>query len=353
MGVKNLPLIAERLAAAGRDPAEPAAAIERGTQAGQRTVDRDPRRAPRRGRRGGARGARDPALRPRRRPPRGDRLARAPPAARAAGWSSPAPAPRRAAWRRPCARSAPRWSSCRRSGSSRGSTTDEVRDAVADLHTYALVCLTSPNGVAAAVRGDGRRRAATPARSPTPRVAAIGPGTAAALARARRDRRRRPGALRRRGAGRGARRGRRRGPPGARRPRRRGARRAPRRARRARRRGRRRGALRDRARGPRPGGGRGGAGGRLRHLHLVLDRPQPARGGRRPLPALGPGRLDRPGDQRDRARARARGRTSRPSATTSTGWSRRCSPTPARRGSAWRPSTGACSGSERSVEGSG
>ena len=38
MGVKNLPLIAERLAAAGRDPAEPAAAIERGTLAGQRTV---------------------------------------------------------------------------------------------------------------------------------------------------------------------------------------------------------------------------------------------------------------------------------------------------------------------------
>ena len=34
--------------------------------------------------------------------------------------------------------------------------TDAVRDAVADLHSYALVVLTSPNGVAAAVRGDGR-----------------------------------------------------------------------------------------------------------------------------------------------------------------------------------------------------
>ena len=34
MGVKNLSVIAERLAAAGRDPAEPAAAIERGTQPG-------------------------------------------------------------------------------------------------------------------------------------------------------------------------------------------------------------------------------------------------------------------------------------------------------------------------------
>ena len=38
MGVKNLPLIAERLTAAGRDPGEPAAVIERGTYADQRTV---------------------------------------------------------------------------------------------------------------------------------------------------------------------------------------------------------------------------------------------------------------------------------------------------------------------------
>ena len=38
MGVKNLPLIAERLAASGRDPSEPAAAVERGTRPGQRTV---------------------------------------------------------------------------------------------------------------------------------------------------------------------------------------------------------------------------------------------------------------------------------------------------------------------------
>ena len=45
---------------------------------------------------------------------------------------------------------------------------------------------------------------------------------------------------------------------------------------RARRRGRRRRALRDRPRGAGPGGDRGGAGGRLRHLHLVVDGPQPA-----------------------------------------------------------------------------
>ena len=38
MGVKNLPRIAERLIAAGRDPDEPAAAIQRGTWPDQRTV---------------------------------------------------------------------------------------------------------------------------------------------------------------------------------------------------------------------------------------------------------------------------------------------------------------------------
>ena len=38
MGVKNLPLIAERLVAAGRSAAEPAAVVARGTLAGQRTV---------------------------------------------------------------------------------------------------------------------------------------------------------------------------------------------------------------------------------------------------------------------------------------------------------------------------
>src|SRR5215203_6774047 len=39
MGVKALPGIAQRLIEAGRDPAEPAAVVERGTLPGQRTVD--------------------------------------------------------------------------------------------------------------------------------------------------------------------------------------------------------------------------------------------------------------------------------------------------------------------------
>ena len=38
MGVRNLPLVTERLAAAGRDPAEAAAVVERGTAPAQRTV---------------------------------------------------------------------------------------------------------------------------------------------------------------------------------------------------------------------------------------------------------------------------------------------------------------------------
>jgi uroporphyrinogen III methyltransferase / synthase len=38
MGVRNLPLMTERLVAAGRDPAQAAAVVERGTEPGQRTV---------------------------------------------------------------------------------------------------------------------------------------------------------------------------------------------------------------------------------------------------------------------------------------------------------------------------
>ncbi len=59
---------------------------------------------------------------------------------------------------------------------------DEVRRAVDSLHTYALVCLTSPNGVdllfeAMAAAGRDARALANAT------VAAIGPGTAGALAR--------------------------------------------------------------------------------------------------------------------------------------------------------------------------
>ena len=83
---------------------------------------------------------------------------------------------------------------------------DEVRAAIESLHTYALVCVTSPNGARLlfeAMADAGRdARALSQAQ-----VAAIGPGTARAL-------RERgviadvvPGAVRRRGAGRSAGRG--------------------------------------------------------------------------------------------------------------------------------------------------
>ena len=79
----------------------------------------------------------------------------------------------------------------------------ELRAAIA-IGDYALVCLTSPNGVRLLLRRarrDGRDARALAGAT----VAAIGPGTAAELARARDARGRRARALRGRGAGRGAR----------------------------------------------------------------------------------------------------------------------------------------------------
>ena len=69
---------------------------------------------------------------------------------------------------------------------------------------YDLVCLTSPNGVRAAVRAPARRPVCDARALAGARVAAIGPGTAAALREHGIDRRRRARAVRRRGAGGGA-----------------------------------------------------------------------------------------------------------------------------------------------------
>ena len=276
MGVKNLPLIAERLAAAGRDPAEPAAAIERGTLGRPAHRHRDAGRAARRGRRGRPRRARDPAL----------RRASPPGATRSPGSSGARSGAARVVVTRARAQASGLAATLRDLGAEVVELpairieprldTDAVRDAVADLHSYAVVVLTSPNGVhllfeAMAAHGRDARALANA------NVAAIGPGTARALAAhgviadlvpesyvaealvetltsvevARAPRAGRAG-----------------GP---------GPRRDPGGARRAWRRGRRRGALRDRPRAARPRGGRGGAGRRLRHLHLVVDRPQPGR----------------------------------------------------------------------------
>ena len=185
--------------------------------------------------------------------------------------------------------------------------TEEVRHAIEAIGDYALVCLTSPNGVrllfeALAAAGlDARALAGAT-------VAAIGPGTARALAergiaadvvperfvaealvealagievegrrvlvaRAAEARDVLPDALRERGAEVDV------------------------------------VALYETVREePDPEARRGRPDRRLRHLHLVLDRPQPDRGARRPLPCRCPGRLDRPDHQRGGARRRPRGR---------------------------------------------
>jgi uroporphyrinogen III methyltransferase / synthase len=180
MGVKNLPLIAERLAAAGRDPAEPAAAIEQGTRPGQRTVASTLAELP------GAvadAGLRAPAVllfgpvAARRetvawlehRPLHGRRIVVTRARAQASGLAATLSALGAEVVALPAIRIEPRLD------------TDEVRDAIAALHSYALVCLTSPNGVrllfeAMAARGRDARALANAT------VAAIGPGTAAALA---------------------------------------------------------------------------------------------------------------------------------------------------------------------------
>ena len=179
MGVKNLPAIAGRLAAAGRDAAEPAAAIERGTLPGQRTVTSTLSELP------GAvaeAGLRAPAVllfgpvAARRetvawlenRPLHGRRIVVTRARAQASGLAATLSGLGAEVIELPAIRIEPRVDS------------DAVRDAVAGLHAYALVCLTSPNGVrllfeAMAAQGRDARALANAT------VAAIGPGTAAAL----------------------------------------------------------------------------------------------------------------------------------------------------------------------------
>jgi uroporphyrinogen III methyltransferase / synthase len=180
MGVKALPRIAERLIDSGRSADEPALVVERGTLPDQRVVS--------------------------------GRLAEIADAASEAGIGAPsvtligpvAARRERIAWleRRPLhgrrvvvTRARAQASELARRLAALGAEpielpairieprleTDEVRRAVEGLHTYAFVCLTSPNGVrllfeAMAARGWDARALANAS------VAAIGAGTEAALA---------------------------------------------------------------------------------------------------------------------------------------------------------------------------
>jgi uroporphyrinogen III methyltransferase/synthase len=180
MGIKNLPLIAERLEAAGRDPEEPAAAVHRGTQPGQRavvaTLGTLAEAVAEHGLEppsilvfGAVAGRREGLAWLERRPLYGKRIVVTRARAQVSRLAGTLRSLGAEVIELPAIRIEPRLD------------TPEVRDAVAAIGTYALICLTSPNGVrllfdALGAHGLDARALANAT------VAAIGPGTAAALA---------------------------------------------------------------------------------------------------------------------------------------------------------------------------
>jgi uroporphyrinogen III methyltransferase / synthase len=181
MGVKRLPEITERLIAAGRDATEPAAAVERGTMSDQRTVSASLGEL--------CAAAEGAGLRPPAVVVVGAVAARGD----AIGWLENRPLHRR---RVVVTRARAQASGLARSLTALGAEvvelpairiqpridSDAVRGAVDDIYSYALVCLTSPNGAdllfeAMAAAGRDARALANAS------VAAIGPGTASALRR--------------------------------------------------------------------------------------------------------------------------------------------------------------------------
>jgi len=179
MGVKALPTIAERLIAAGRDAGEPAAVIERGTLPGQRTVGSTlgglAEAASEAGIRAPAVTVVGPAAARREqiawledRPLHGKRVIVTRAREQASELASRLAALGAEPIELPAIRIEPRVDS------------KEVRRAVEGLHSYALVCLTSANGVRLlfeAIEEQGRDARALANAT----VAAIGPGTAAEL----------------------------------------------------------------------------------------------------------------------------------------------------------------------------
>jgi uroporphyrinogen III methyltransferase / synthase len=179
MGVKRLPEIADRLVAAGRSADEPAAVVERGTMSGQRSVtaplgelaataDGAGVRAPAIVVVGAVAARSDAIAWLERRPLHDRRVVVTRARAQASGLARSLRRLGADVVELPAIRIEPRIDS------------DEVRRAVDDLYSYALVCLTSPNGVellfeAMAAAGRDARALANAT------VAAIGPGTAAAL----------------------------------------------------------------------------------------------------------------------------------------------------------------------------
>ena len=201
MGIKKLPLIVDRLVAAGRDPAEAVAVVERGTHPGQRTiidtltgvaarVEAEELRPPAITVVGSVAELRETIAWFERRPLHGEVVAVTRARAQASGLAARVRELGAEVVETPAIRIEPR------------PVEGELCEAIDRIEEYALVCVTSPNGVrllfdalatasaAGAARGEvaarsgsvsARRRDARALASAT--VAAIGPGTAAELAR--------------------------------------------------------------------------------------------------------------------------------------------------------------------------
>lgn len=180
MGVKRLADNAAALIAGGRDHDEPAAAVERGTMPGQRTVvatlgtlaeavEREAIAAPALIVVGEVVRRRDTLAWLERRPLHGKRVVVTRARAQASGLAAALRALGAEVVELPAIRISPRIDS------------DEVKRAVDAIQSYALICLTSPNGVRLLFQAleeaglDARALAGAT-------VAAIGPGTAQALA---------------------------------------------------------------------------------------------------------------------------------------------------------------------------
>ncbi len=179
MGVKNLPRISSNLIESGRDADAPAAAVQRGTHADQRTVVATTATLPE--------AVSEAALKPpsillfgpvaarrdriawlERRPLHGKRVVVTRARAQASGLAQSLRGLGAEVIELPAIRIEPRI------------TTSAVAAALEDLHSYALVCLTSPNGVRLLFEAMADR--ALDARAlANATVAAIGPGTAREL----------------------------------------------------------------------------------------------------------------------------------------------------------------------------
>jgi uroporphyrinogen III methyltransferase / synthase len=180
MGIRQLPLIAERLTAGGRDPGEPAAVVERGTHPGQRTIletlggiaaraETEEIRPPAITVVGPVAELRETIAWLERRPLHGEVVAVTRARAQASGLAGRLRELGAEVVETPAIRVEPR------------PVEGELREAIDRIGEYALVCFTSPNGVR--LLFDALDRAGRDARAMAgATVAAIGAGTAAALA---------------------------------------------------------------------------------------------------------------------------------------------------------------------------